>query len=102
MGWGQWRPMGKIQNATASINTPTTPTGLAGYTWNKTIAADLPGSVRAVFPGDKVVGSYYNSTHVIVWALDLQPGHEGALLYKQTWNAPSEWTTGNQYISSGG
>jgi len=101
MGWGEWRPMGKIQNATASIITPTTPTGLAGYTWNKTIATDLPGSVRAVFPGDKIVGSYYNSTQVIVWALDLQPGHEGALLYKQTWNAPSEWTTGNQYISSG-
>ncbi len=101
MGWGEWRPMGKIQNATESITSPTTPTGLAGYTWNKTIDTSLPGSVRAVFPGDKVVGSFYNSTQVTVWALSLKSGQEGTLLYKSTWNAPSEWTTGNQYISSG-
>jgi outer membrane protein assembly factor BamB len=101
MGWGQWRPMGKIQNATEAVTSPTTPTGLAGYTYNKTIPTDLPGSVRAVFPGDKVVGSFYNTTQVTVWALSLKSGQEGMLLYKSTWNAPSAWESGNQYISSG-
>lgn len=110
MAWGQWRPMGKLVNATgpASVTRegqpfipPTMPLNLAGYQWNKTIPTGLPGSVRAVFPQDKAVGALINQTHVIAWAISLKPGQEGTLLYKTTWNAPAEWLDGYLSVSLG-
>ncbi|HEX9261824.1 MAG TPA: PQQ-binding-like beta-propeller repeat protein, partial [Candidatus Bathyarchaeia archaeon] len=110
MAWGQWRPMGKIVNATGPAGVtregqpfvpPTMPLNLAGYQWNKTIPTGLPGSVRAVFPEDKAVGALINSTHVISWAINLKPGQEGQLLYKTTWNAPTEWLDGYLSVSLG-
>jgi hypothetical protein len=110
MAWGQWRAMGKIVNATgrASVTRenqpfipPTMPLNLAGYQWNKTIPTGLGGSVRAVFPQDKVLGGIANQTHVISWAFSLKPGQEGQLLYKTTWQAPSEWFDGNLAVSIG-
>jgi hypothetical protein len=112
MAWGQWRPMGKIVNATDAIHVtkegvpytpPFMPTGLAGYMWNVTIPTDLEGSARAVFTGDKVLGVSYNQTNIVTWALNLNEtkGTIGRLLYNEAWNAPDEWVDGNLSISIG-
>ena len=102
MGWGQWQPMGKTANATGpTVTTPITPLGLNGYNWNVTIPTGLPGSVQGVFVQDKVVGVSISSTQVTAWALSLEPGKEGTLLYNKTWQAPAEWATGNLTISFG-
>jgi hypothetical protein len=104
--------MGKIVNATGKIavtkegvtyTPPFLPLGLNGYQWNMTIPQGLPGSVRAVFTGDKVVGALINQTHVIAWGLNLNAskGTIGQLLYQETWNAPTEWLAGNLSISLG-
>jgi outer membrane protein assembly factor BamB len=121
MAWGQWQPMGKYVNATgpADVNigggmfgmppppdpytAPQMPLDLAGYNWNVTIPKGLPGSVRAVFTGDKIVGADINQTHVVAWGLNLNPseGTIGELLYKEAWRAPGSWVDGNQSISFG-
>jgi len=118
MAWGQWQPMGKNVNATGPAGVtigagffgwppgdpytpPHLPLDLNGYMWNKTIPTGLPGSVNAVFTHDKIVGSLINRTHVIAWGIDLRPGQEGQLLYKNTWRAPSEWLEGTQTIGFG-
>ena len=116
MGFGQWEPMGKTVNATGpagttidygngsgviSYNSPLTPTGYNGYTWNVTIPKGLLGSVRMAVAQDKIVGTLVNTTDVINWALDLRPGKEGQLLYNVDWKAPSDWLAGNQSISTG-
>jgi outer membrane protein assembly factor BamB len=73
---------------------------------NISIPTGLPGDVRAVKLGDKVVGVGINSQSlyrsefvgvkdVTVWAFSLKPGQEGQLLYKKTWNAPAGWAAGN-------
>jgi len=113
MAWAQWRPYGKTVNATGPDNvlinyesglvytggvpytSPQTPLRLNGYQWNLSIPTGLPGSVRAVYPLNKAVGSDYSNTEVTSWAIDLRPGKEGQLLYKKTVNAPSDWNTGN-------
>jgi hypothetical protein len=112
MQWGQWQPMGKIVNATGAIavtreGVPYTPSflplGLNGYQLNVTIPKNLPGSVRGVFTGDKIVGADTNQTHVVAWGLNLNSskGTLGTLLYQETWNAPTEWLAGNLSISLG-
>jgi outer membrane protein assembly factor BamB len=118
MSWGQWQPMGKTINATGYANVtiggglfgsmfgtpyiaPTTPLGLNGYQCNVTIQKGLQGSVQAAFTQDKIVGALINQTHVIAWALSLEPGKEGQLLYNEVWNAPSEWLDGNVGVSFG-
>jgi len=116
MGFGQWEPMGKTVNATGPAgttidysdgkgvipyNSPLTPTGYNGYTWNATIPKGLLGSVRMAVAEDKIVGGLANTTDVINWAIDLRPGHQGTLLYNTDWKAPSDWLAGNQTISTG-
>jgi len=66
-----------------------------GLDYNITIPRGLPGSVRAVELGDKVVGSSTNSTDVVVWAYSLKPGQMGQLLYNVNWKAPSSWAQNN-------
>jgi hypothetical protein len=61
------------------------------YVLNFTFPSGLPGNVRAVKLGDRVVGSSVSQTEVRVWAFSLEPGHEGALLFDKTWTAPPEW-----------
>lgn len=100
MGWGQWRPMGKIINATAPITSPTNPLGLAGYQWNKTIPTGLTGSVQAVID-DRVIGARITTTEVTSWGFSLKPGQEGSLLFKKTWTPPADWTAGNVSVSFG-
>ncbi len=118
MGYGQWEPMGKTINATGPANTyinyndgngyipynsPETPTGYAGYTWNVTIPKGLPGSVQQVVALDRIVGGAANTTDVQVWALNLNSskGAIGSLLYNTDWKAPSDWAAGNQSIGFG-
>jgi outer membrane protein assembly factor BamB len=117
MGWSQWRPMGKILNATGKAgvlvnygsgnvavpNHYMTPTGYAGYNWriNNTALKGLPGSVRMTVAQDKMVGGFVSNTTVGLWAIDLRPGHEGTLLYNTNWTAPSEWATGNLAVGFG-
>ncbi|MBM4400837.1 MAG: hypothetical protein FJ045_02680, partial [Crenarchaeota archaeon] len=111
MGWGQWRAMGRIINATGPhgvtfggqpYSPPHLPVAnLSGYQWNVTIPKGLPGTVWAAFPQDKLVGSSITSTHVYLWGLSLKPGDEGRLLYNKTWAAPTEWLAGNLTISRG-
>jgi hypothetical protein len=61
------------------------------YVLNFTLPSGLSGSVREVKLGDRVVGSTQSQTEVRVWAFSLEPGHEGALLFDETWPAPPEW-----------
>jgi outer membrane protein assembly factor BamB len=101
MGWGQWKaPTGRIENATGPcVTTPTTPFGICGYQWNVSIPDDLPGSVRAVYPENKAVGSTYSETEVTSWGINLEPGKEGNSLFKKTVAAPSAWSSGNLTIA---
>jgi outer membrane protein assembly factor BamB len=113
MSWGSWRPQGDIVNGSGPVNVidmdrqptiaPTTPLGLNGYQWNVSITDDLPGSVRAVFPLDKAIGSSVTTTEVVVWGINLNEskGAIGQVLFENTWSAPSEWDSGNLLISSG-
>jgi outer membrane protein assembly factor BamB len=55
------------------------------------IPTGLPGSVRAIEHGERVVGSDVSLDEVTIWAFSLKPGQEGQLLFKNTWNAPSSW-----------
>jgi hypothetical protein len=111
MGWGQWRPYGRIVNATGIANVnfngapytaPTTPLDLAGYQWNKTIANTpgaraVPGSVTKIIEGDRVIGSLLSNTAVRLWALNLNTstGNIGDLLFNSTWAALAYWANDN-------
>ena len=72
-----------------------------GYDWNVSIPTGLPGSVRIANPEDRLVGASINSTHVQIWAINLNEskGTIGTLLYNKAWSAPSDWADGNQTIS---
>ncbi|MCW4006899.1 MAG: PQQ-binding-like beta-propeller repeat protein [Candidatus Bathyarchaeota archaeon] len=69
-----------------------------GIQWNVTIPTNLPGSVVATFPENKVVGASITPTDVTMWALSLEAGKEGTVLYNEKWNAPAAWADGNQTI----
>ena len=81
----QWRPYGKTVN------------GTKGYSWNVTIPTDLEGSINYVFP-DRVIGSTgfgspFSAAYTeefTVWALSLEPGREGQLLWKKTHSGSGE------------
>jgi outer membrane protein assembly factor BamB len=55
-------------------------------------------AVRATAFGDKVFGLQYTpslgSTAINTWAISLQPGHEGAILFSKSWTAPDWWAEG--------
>ena len=56
--------------------------------------AGLSGSVRTIRLGDKAFGMDMSQTEINTWAISLESGNEGELLYDETWIAPVEWTTG--------
>ena len=102
MGFGQWEPMGKTIDAQGpTVVTSTTPFGLNGYQLNVSIPENLPGSVQEVVVGEKVVGVSVTSAAVTTWALSLERGEEGELLFMNTWQAPDSWTNANLTISFG-
>ena len=89
-------------NASATVNASTTQLSTAAaraWAYNITIPKGLPGSVRAVKLGDRVVGSSLNNTDVSIWAFSLKKGQEGQLLYNNNWKAPADWLAGNQSLS---
>ena len=55
-----------------------------GLTAEWTIPSDLPGSVREVRFGDRVIGTSESTSQMTttMWAFSLEPGSEGHLLYK--------------------
>jgi hypothetical protein len=116
MGWGQWKaPQGRLVNATglagvyddSPARNPVNYTyaGLNGYEWSVSIAGvtagerAFPGSVRAIYPDDKIVGSTYSSTEVTHWGISLEPGNEGDQLFNVTAAAPAAWDEGNLTIA---
>jgi hypothetical protein len=116
MGWSQWRPFQKTVNATglagvtlngAPYIAPSTPFGLNGYQWNVSIAGVTPGvrafygSVRAIYPDNKIVGSTYSATSVTHWGINLNTskGNIGQQLFNTTESAPAAWNTGNLTIA---
>ncbi len=64
-----------------------------GYDLNVSIASDVgsQGSIVYAFSGDRILGGNVSTAGVTFWGLSLQPGHEGAKLFLNTWTAPSEW-----------
>jgi len=116
MGWGQWRPYGKVVNATGPANVnfgagwppppyiaPTTPLDLAGYQWNKTInsATTLPGSVRTIFAEDRIIGSDLSNTEVKLWAINLNETEDdiGEVLFNEVWEADPFWAEDNVTVT---
>ena len=53
---------------------------------------------RALALGDKAFGLQYSTTEIITWAISLEPGNEGDLLFYKTWAAPSWWDEGKIQI----
>ena len=117
-GWGQWKaPTGRIVNATGlagcyDTSVPPKPVnvtynGLNGYQWNVSIAGVSPGtrafygSVRAIYPDNKIVGSTYSATSVTHWGINLNTstGNIGQQLFNTTESAPAAWNTGNLTIA---
>jgi hypothetical protein len=104
MGFGQWKAMGRIVNATGTTRvTSNTPLGIEGYSWNISIPTGLQGSVRKVVWGDRVQGVYIGNDETYDWAFSLEPGKEGTLLYNNhaTYTPPDVYpatTSGPVYI----
>ena len=55
-------------------------------------------NTRAMAFGDKVFGLQYSTTEIITWAVSLEPGNEGDLLFHKTWAAPAYWDAGGIQI----
>jgi len=65
-----------------------------GYDVNVSIPSSVVGfgGVLYVFPGDRLIGGNVSNSGVTLWALSLQAGHEGSLIFgPKTWTAPAEW-----------
>jgi outer membrane protein assembly factor BamB len=70
-----------------------------GIEWSKPIA-DVSGSIRYVFPGDRIIGTDADDRLLTpdpweLWALSLKPGEEGKLLWQKTFPGPEGNTTLN-------
>jgi outer membrane protein assembly factor BamB len=71
-----------------TYDTTQTPGGVSGWF----------SAARAWGWGDKVFGLRYSQTSVQTWAISLQPGHEGEILFSETWEAPAWWAEGGVQI----
>ncbi len=103
-GWGPNNYPGPntTYNASATLANGTLTTAAArAWSYNITIPKGLPGSVRAVALGDKVVGSSLNTTDVVTWAFSLKAGQAGQLLFNYDWKAPTDWFAGNLSLTWG-
>ncbi|MEM2098164.1 MAG: PQQ-binding-like beta-propeller repeat protein [Candidatus Bathyarchaeia archaeon] len=94
---GSWTPSGGFGGNMYTTLDAAGSTAAARRAWalNISIPEGLPGSVRGVKLGDKVVGSSVSTDAVTVWAFSLKEGQEGRLLYNQTWKPPAAWKEGN-------
>ncbi|MCW4053657.1 MAG: PQQ-binding-like beta-propeller repeat protein [Candidatus Bathyarchaeota archaeon] len=115
MGWGQWKAMGRTVGATDlhnvtfagdPINPGFLPTPYSGYVWNVSIPTDLPGSIGGFlsvngFTDDRILVTSYDRTEVSSAAINIDPenGAIGRVIFRNTWNAPSEWEEGNLWVT---
>jgi outer membrane protein assembly factor BamB len=107
---GSWLPAGSFYgaryqtyDAAAADETTGELTGdvKRSFVANFTFPTDLPGgssAVRGMAFGDKVFGLLYSTTEIKTWAISLDEGHEGAVLFNKSWNAPAAWDAGNLQI----
>jgi outer membrane protein assembly factor BamB len=72
------------------------------WIWTAPIPTDLQGGVQAAWYGDRVVGGTASQTEVSLWGLSLETGHEGELLFENTWQAPTYWDEGAVTVSGFG
>ena len=80
---GMWRPHGKTIDA------------ITGYEWNVTLPDGITGKIEQVLD-DRIIGSSGlgrpgwtgDIEEYTVWALSLEPGREGQLLWKKDYTAP--------------
>jgi hypothetical protein len=94
---------------TATYGTP----GLEGdnprsFSWNVSIPAGLETGVSfrvpvfKIYNEDRIVGIFFNQTHVRVWGLDLSDlnadSTQTTKLFDKWWNAPSEWLEGSNTL----
>jgi outer membrane protein assembly factor BamB len=99
--WGS-QVLGTAYDAQGRV---TNSSNLRGYDKNISITVGtgsgggLPGSIQRLLVGDKIFGSRLSQTEVDLWAISLQPGNEGKLLYNTTWTPPAEWVQGNFSVS---
>ncbi len=96
VGGGSW---GNVVNGMTFDAGADTAAAEEGWDFNVTISTDLQGSVRAVYFNDRVVGANIGSEEVSVWGINIEPGKEGQELFNTSWEAPEDWSTGNQSIS---
>jgi len=71
------------------------------WLWTVPIPTGLSGSITIAGYGDKAVSMSVSQTQVRIWALSLETGKEGTLLYDETWTAPAEWKDGSLTVSQG-
>jgi hypothetical protein len=114
---GSWIPTGSLYKPRYPIFDAATANETEGanaqraYIANFTFPTDLPGggrAVRATAFGDraqytdvwsgKIFGLKYGYTEVNTWAISLDAGQEGTLLFSKTWNAPADWERGRPVI----
>jgi len=79
---GSWRSQGRTYD------------GANGIEWNVTIPTGLEGSVVAANFQDRIVGNdapgylSMGDLPIHTWAISLEPGHEGNLIFNTEWNPP--------------
>jgi outer membrane protein assembly factor BamB len=71
------------------------------WLWTVPIPEGLSGGITIAGYGDKAVSMNVNQEEVRLWALSLEPGKEGTLLYDETWTAPAEWKEGQLQVRQG-
>jgi len=80
---GSWRPFGNVYDDARML----------GQEWNKTIPTGLPGTIRATLD-DRMIGDSstgwtgMGDKPIEQWCLSLKPGHEGELLWENTYTPP--------------
>jgi outer membrane protein assembly factor BamB len=80
---GSWRPHGNVYDADDTA---------IGIEWNVTIPTGLPGSVDKVREGI-ILGTNFDKyllsdDYIVMWAVSIEPGREGTLLYNNTFAIP--------------
>lgn len=68
----------------------------SGIEWNVSITTNLPGSVYKVRDGI-ILGSDFSrgttvADEVNLWAMSIEPGREGQVLWQTTWKVPAPYT----------
>ena len=56
------------------------------------------GAVRATAFGDRIFGLQYGLEAINTWAISLEEGNEGDILFSETWEAPAWWAEGQVQI----